>query len=211
VSDHDELEAHAKRIRESGGSPALKAFRAEVRTKLDEARCSDLKEWAEKRPGEHLDATYGKYPSCALCGRIPPRTGDRSDCPGIVGIGLRGGGGGELALSQAPVEIATSRYGKLSEALHNAAQAAKVGVDTVFVLNKDPNRGFERLLSMKGSLMREGVITDADRVTYLDGAVTVRFKGGATLYLTDSGRRGDRWAKSRKRVSGQMPETVRES
>jgi hypothetical protein len=177
------------------GSPALKSFYEEVQTILTAAGCSDLTEWAEKQPGKHLSATYGKYPSCALCGAVEPRDGYKSQCNGIARIELRN----------------QVRDGQSIEMLQRACEAARMGVDTVVVLARDSNRGFERLLSLLGSMKRENNVTESDRVTYLDGAITIRFKDGGILYLTDSQQRGSKWSKSRTRTSGRQPEMIASS
>lgn len=73
------------------GSPALQAFKTEVQERLGAEGIATLEEWAEQRPGEHLAATYGSYPSCALCGLVKPYGGFQSRCEGMVRVTMRDG------------------------------------------------------------------------------------------------------------------------
>jgi hypothetical protein len=67
-------------------SEQLNAFKRDVQRQL-----GDLtpEQWRANHPGQHLYATYGRYDSCAWCGRIKPRGKQPSTCPGVVKIALR--------------------------------------------------------------------------------------------------------------------------
>jgi hypothetical protein len=151
------------------GSPALQAFKVEVDEKLAEAGCSTLEEWAEKHPGKHLPATYGSYPSCALCGKVQPNTGVyRSVCKGIAKVVLRG----------------QREHGKTIRMVREACDLAR-GADHTHVHDVALPKGidFQRVLSFLGSMRREEAIGPEDVVSHKGKVTTVRFKGAGVLRL----------------------------
>lgn len=197
-----EMEKTVQRYLEGGGSPALRAFRKEVAEKLAAAGMATLKEWAEQRPGEHLSAFYGKYPSCALCGHMEPRGGFKgNDCRGITRITMRGEEG-QTALQNA------QRNEKTTELMHRACEAAKIGIDTVMVIAS--NWTLQDVLPLIGSMRREEAIRPKDTVAHEGNSTTVSFVGGGQLFITTSMSKGQRWAKMRGRQTGRHPEWMRE-
>lgn len=177
-----------------GGTPALKAFKAEVKGKLDAAGCATLEEWAEKRPGEHLPAMYGKYPSCALCGAVEPYEGYQTACKGPNPIVLRN----------------QRTHGKTLSLLSVACEAARRGFDQVVLLT-GAQAQFDRILSLVGSLRREGTIGFEDIIRYGNGTATIRFvDGGGQVLVTTSEHGGHRWSTGRERVTGRKPVWINE-
>lgn len=72
-------------------SQQLEEFKADVKRQLG---AFTPEQWRARHPKQHLYATYGRYRSCAWCGKIEPREGvTPSPCPGVVKIGLRDGDG----------------------------------------------------------------------------------------------------------------------
>ena len=94
-----------------------------------------------------------------------------------------------------------------ADSLRRVCEAAKMGVDTAFVIGTD--RDVSYMLMLIESMRGEGVLCDDDRVERSRGTPVVAFKGGGKLLLTTDSRHGKWWMGERKRLTGLNPECIR--
>lgn len=71
-------------------SLALVRFKRDVSAQLDALGIGSVREFMAAFPGRHLSAMYGRWPSCAMCGRVEPYGGWKSRCKGLVRVTMRG-------------------------------------------------------------------------------------------------------------------------